>query len=83
MPYIESRRIDIDDAMIDLKAEINTYGKANYAITKLLLDSFEPTSYNDFNALIGVLECAKLEFYRRAVATYEDQKIKENGDVYV
>jgi hypothetical protein len=31
-----------------------------------------------------VLECAKLELYRRIVAAYEDEKIAdpENGDVY-
>jgi hypothetical protein len=31
--------------------------------------------------LIGMLECAKLELYRRSVANYEDEKILENGDV--
>ena len=30
---------------------------------------------------IAALECAKLEFYRRHLAPYEDIKIKENGDV--
>ena len=30
----------------------------------------------------GALECAKLEFYRRVVSKYEDQKILDNGDVY-
>ena len=38
--------------------------------------------YRDFNAAIGVLECAKLELYRRAAATYEDAKLAEHGDVY-
>jgi hypothetical protein len=28
-----------------------------------------------------VLESVKLEFYRRAVAAYEDNKIVENGDI--
>ncbi len=36
----------------------------------------------DFNALIGVLESAKLELYRRMIAPYEDVKMKENGDCY-
>ena len=31
---------------------------------------------------IGALEAAKLEFYRRVVAPYEDQKMLDNGDVY-
>lgn len=30
----------------------------------------------------GAIECAKLEFVRRVVSPYEDQKILENGDVY-
>jgi len=34
------------------------------------------------NAIIGALECAKLELYRRVAAPYEDDKIAENGDVY-
>jgi len=31
---------------------------------------------------MGALEGAKLELYRRKVAIYEEEKIKENGDVY-
>lgn len=56
-------------------------GWLNYAITKLLLGLYEE-SYTEYNAAIGVLECAKNEFYRRAVEPYEDQKKKLNGDVY-
>ena len=32
--------------------------------------------------VVNAMECAKLEFYRRVAAPYEDTKIKENGDVY-
>jgi hypothetical protein len=32
--------------------------------------------------VVGALECAKLELYRRLAAPYEDQKIKLNGDAY-
>src|SRR5579872_722338 len=57
-------------------------GKFNYVITKLIVEvGFDP-SYAEYNAIIGALECCKLEVYRRAVAAYEDEKIKENGDVY-
>lgn len=35
---------------------------------------------NASNALAAV-ECAKLEFYRRILAPYEDKKIGENGDI--
>lgn len=32
--------------------------------------------------MVGALECAKLELYRRIAIPYEEQKIQENGDVY-
>jgi hypothetical protein len=38
--------------------------------------------YAHLNEAIGVLECAKLELYRRVAAPYEDEKITESGDVY-
>ena len=59
----------------------NDVGILNYAITYLLLGA-KPMRYADYNALIGVLECAKLELYRRQIAKYEEEKIVENGDVY-
>jgi hypothetical protein len=39
-------------------------------------------NYSDYNEIIGVLECAKMEFYRRLAAPYEDSKIIVNGDVF-
>jgi hypothetical protein len=38
--------------------------------------------YAHINEAIGALECAKLELYRRVAAPYEDEKMKESGDVY-
>jgi hypothetical protein len=38
-------------------------------------------SYTNINAVIGVLECVKLELYRRLAASYEDKKVVENGDI--
>ena len=61
-----------------------TSGQLNYAITTTV-DRFldqEGVSYASLNAAIGVLECAKLELYRRVAAPYEDIKCAENGDVY-
>jgi hypothetical protein len=79
MPYITQER---QHALAFNAPE--TPGDLNYAITTLCLDWLAETgkSYADYNTVVGVLESAKLEFYRRAVAKYEDQKIKENGDVY-
>jgi hypothetical protein len=57
-------------------------GTLNYMITKLVHWWLgDNPNYERYNAAIGVLECAKLELYRRKVSPYEDEKIKENGDV--
>ncbi len=57
-------------------------GELNYFITSLLKYTYKNPNYCTYNRIIGLLECIKLEFYRRAVSMYEDKKIKENGDVY-
>ncbi len=59
-------------------------GALNYQIT-CLLDKFVHTnglSYGTINAAMGVMECAKAEFYRRVAVPYEDKKLEENGDVF-
>jgi len=55
-------------------------GDLNYVVTKLLKEVY-PLRYYHINKAVGVLECIKLEFYRRVAAPYEDIKIKESGDV--
>ncbi len=87
MPYIEQKdRKEIDDAMSILLLLIDctaTAGELNYIITRILHQSFNPAlnGYARYNELIGMLECAKLELYRRMVVPYEDKKILQNGDV--
>ena len=39
-------------------------------------------TYANINEVIGAIECAKLEIYRRVAAPYEDQKAVANGDVF-
>ncbi|WP_404802935.1 DUF6899 family protein [Marinobacter denitrificans] len=80
MPYINT----IDRPRLDEGAVPRTAGELNYAITKLV-DAYlleVGLNYAHLNDAIGVLECAKLELYRRIAAPYEDQKISTNGDVY-
>lgn len=93
MPYIAPRdREEYDSHIETLGALVEAFaekraespaGQLNYIITKLILQSYGPFlhSYHDFNEVIGILECAKLEMYRRHVGPYEDEKIIENGDV--
>lgn len=81
MPYIKQQ----DRASILLnETNIQTPGELNYFIT-CLLDWYinkMGKNYSTLNEVIGVMECAKLELYRRVVSPYEDLKIQENGDVY-
>ena len=85
MPYIKKEdRARLGDlaAAID-KTEILTPGELNYLVT-LLTHRYlnqKPESYGMYNDAMGALEGAKLELYRRHVAMYENEKIKENGDV--
>jgi len=80
MPYIpQATRY----AMFYDRRPPDTPGELNFAITQLLLNYLDGgMSYTAINEVIGVLECAKLELYRRVAAPYEDKKKEENGDVY-
>lgn len=64
--------------------EAQSAGELNYAITRLCdlwLRDFG-TNYHSINTIVGALECAKLEFYRRIAAQHEDAAVLRNGDVY-
>lgn len=87
MPYIKKElRPDwdkiVEQAIAKLEKTDEEYkeGSLNYFITKILKKAYKP-SYFTYNRIIGLLECIKQEFYRREIASYEDIKIKENGDV--
>ena len=85
MPYVTPEaRARLDDG-----SRPDGAGELNYAVTRVvdaylahLAQRDGRTRYAHLNEAIGVLECAKLELYRRVAAPYEDEKIAENGDVY-
>lgn len=88
MPYIDQADRDIIDPLIAALDDASglgsmTDGEMNYTISRLLkLWLGETPNYSAFNKAIGVLECAKLELYRRMIAPYEDKKMEAHGDVY-
>jgi hypothetical protein len=85
MPYIEqSDRAFFDEKIAFKNNAIQTPGELNYFLTKIVdhYISSHGKNYSSINEAIGVLECAKLELYRRIAAPYEDAKIQQNGDVY-
>ena len=85
MPYINP---SVRTTLNDLVEEFNHYpirnaGELNYLVTQLV-HSFlnqHKEGYQNYNDALGALTGAQMELYRRYVVPYEDQKIKENGDV--
>lgn len=91
MPYIKEEerkkyRPGISKLVGKLATENRTYedilGPLNYVITSILRGVFYRKKYFVLVYVIGTLACVALEFYRRRGAPYEDEKMKENGDVY-
>lgn len=81
MPYINQDRRDA----IRSGENPQNAGELNYAIT-IVVDQYLKDKggirYAHLNEVVGAMECAKLELYRRLAVPYEDQKISEAGDVY-
>lgn len=88
MPYIApDDRYWIRPLVFGLAEKLDrapSVGMLNYVITTLVFSWLKGrgVKYENINAAIGVLECAKLELYRRVAAEYEDRKRDENGEVY-
>lgn len=85
MPYIlPVTREVLNDAGLDALTDLHmNEGDLNYTLTVLLHRYVDNNGlrYRTLNAVMGILESCKQEFYRRVVAPYEDLKIQENGDV--
>lgn len=80
MPYVkpEARDEIFGGRMPDSPGELNFL--LTSIVSEYLMD--EGLSYGAVNEVIGVLECVKLELYRRVAAPYENNKKEINGDVY-
>lgn len=94
MPYIDpEQKLALDQGSVPTDP-----GQLNYVLTRECIRYLEQRavlhkdqggwtgglrpSYEDRAEVLNALEAAKLEFYRRALAPYEDDKKVENGDVY-
>ena len=93
MPYIQKHVRFYYDREIDELLKSFTDGQyphpgdLNYILTRIIKGYYkangnENGAYQSINDILGALEGAKMEFYRRVVVPYEDGKIKQNGDVY-
>ena len=95
MPYItEAKRKKYQNAISEIVHNLNIengaiqgfypVGDLNYIISEIINQTIQRQGlrYQNVNAVVGALECCKLEMYRRLIAPYEDEKIESNGDVY-
>ena len=87
MPYIKAEKRQKYEKVLENLVRIlkalppeKIDGELNYVVTKILKEVY-PLRYFHINKAIGVLECIKLEYYRRVAAPYETSKIEEAGDV--
>ena len=85
MPYIKNRE-QLDDALKPLLEVLHNLvpGDYNYIITRILhqyVINNGGLCYTNINSVIGILECAKQEFYRVVAAPYEDIKRMENDAI--
>ena len=94
MPYIKQEQ---RGGFVEVKRLPKDAGELNYLITSLCIATMRDwgheacaeggvapmdlISYASINAVIGALECAKLELYRRLGSELEDNAIARNGDL--
>ena len=80
LPYIpEERRLDLAHGA----ERPETVGELTYALYNCCKEFYvmKPKRYITIALVLGALCCAALEFYRRIGAPYEEEKLKEHGDV--
>lgn len=92
MPYINQEQRDHLDKDIDhivsilnsISGDRGLDGNVNYIITQIVNRAYN-TPYANYKTLskgVAAFECAKLEYYRRVMVPYEEEKIRIEGDVY-
>ena len=82
MPYIpQCKRKTYDEIIEQLHFYIDLPGELNYVLYSLAC-RMKP-SYTNYRNFLGELSECSAEIRRRLLAPYEDERIKNNGDIYV
>ncbi len=84
MPYInKSARINFDKHLNEVGPHTTAKGDLNYCVTQLALHYIKAhgKSYTNISEAASALVDAADEIKRRLLGPYENQKIKENGDL--
>lgn len=79
MPYItQEERNDPN-----LTPSTSSPGTLTYLLYQTCVNALpEEPCFADYCTILGALEATSLELFRRHIASYEDKKREENGDVY-
>jgi len=87
MPYVTQKQRPALDTVINPVVSVlqslpenEQDGALNYIVTRIIKQVY-PKRYFHYNRALGVLSAITHELYRRVIGPYEDEKIKENGDV--
>ncbi|MEQ9230882.1 MAG: hypothetical protein RIF46_09360 [Cyclobacteriaceae bacterium] len=82
MPYIKPEQREKLDELVARMEELGiaANGDLNYVLYAYCKRHVQP-SYNNYKNFIGELHQCATEIERRLLGPYEDEKIKENGDV--
>lgn len=84
MPYIspaKNRRVELDPCRAEVALN---EGELNFQISMLMNQYLTENglNYGNLGDCTAACENAAAELRRRLMAPYEDEKIRENGDVY-
>ena len=84
MPYIKDKVIraildNVSDTLVLILSGYGIKGNLNYFLFRTAKHLCR--KYKDFSDFEGDCQQSLKEIYRRLEASYEDKKIKENGDI--
>ena len=86
MPYIpQERRKQFDEVgKSGHHPKLDVPGELAYELTLKIVKylKYHGRSFTTISDILGALEATKLEFNRRVIVPYEDDKRAQNGDVY-
>jgi len=87
MPYLKKtdrNSIDVDIETLGIDFAPQNGAELNFIVCTFVDNYIKKhgLSYANVQEMIGALDCAKMEIYRRVAGPYEDKKVEENGDVF-
>jgi len=82
MPYVKKEKREYLDPIIEemRRSSVVADGDLNYILYTYCKRHIKP-SYNNYKNFCGELRQCATEIERRILGPYEDEKIKENGDI--